>query len=239
MRGPSARSIAAAIAPLALPQPNTSTERHDRRRESTDRPCSECSTSGTTSAAASAACQMDSAASRAGGDTGGHSRRAAALPRHAERWGVWGAMSAPPIVADKATELLQALSLFAKHIVRLREAEPYLRATELAMGVERRAGHRGHAAFLDEPHRERVVVVDPRGFHEMRGIRQDVVRAARLVCDEAGRLDVAPEQIAAVLIAVAQLHIVVGGETEGGHGRLLQRVRRAHRHEVVSAPNAH
>src|SRR5919197_4949232 len=141
MRGPSTRSSAAAIAPLALPQPKTNTERHDARVGSMASRSSERSTSGATSAAASAARQMACASSRARGDNVGHSRRATALPRHAERWGVWGAMSGPPILLGETAELLQALSGFAKHVVRLREAEPDLRAAELGMRIERRAGH--------------------------------------------------------------------------------------------------
>ena len=103
------------------------------------------------------------------------------------------------------------------------------------MGVERRARHGGHAAFLDQPHRERVVVVHAGRLHEVGGVGEDVVGAARLPRDEAGRLDVAPEEVAALLVALAQTDVVRVREPERGDRRLLERMRRADGDEVVGA----
>src|SRR5436309_10719329 len=195
---------------------------------------------------------MAGAASRAGSDVGesgratalpgrdgrpgglGGTRRAPGSPGRDERWGVWGAISGPPILNESA-ELLYALSGFPEHVVGLRKTEADLGAAELGVGVERRARHGGHAAFLDQPHRERVVVVHAGRLHEVGGVGEDVVRAARLPRDEAGRLDVAPEEVAALLVALAQTDVVRVREPERGDRRLLERMRRADGDEVVGA----
>src|SRR5688572_22557071 len=105
-------STARAIAPLALPQPKTSTRGGHGRPPTTSWEPSRRTTreiSGATSPAASAARQMAPAASRAR--------------------------------SGKRAESLQALSGFAENVVGLREAKPDLRAAELGVRVERRSGH--------------------------------------------------------------------------------------------------
>src|SRR5206468_683536 len=90
----------------------------------------------------------------------------------------------------------EAFSRVPKHVVGLRKAEPDLRAAELGVGVERRAGHRRHPDLLDEPHRERRGVLHAVLLHEVGDVGEDVVSAPRLPGDEPRLLDVAVEQVA-------------------------------------------
>src|SRR5687768_9616776 len=174
MRSPRTCSAASAMAPLALPQPNRRTrDGHGR-----------------------SPMKMWSPSRRRTRVTSGLTSPAASAARQM----AWAASRAD---SDKRAELLQALSRFPEHVVGLREAEPDLRAAEVGVRIERRAGHGGHPDLLDEVHRERVVVLDCGGFHEARHVGEDVVGAARLPRDEASALDVTPQQVATRLIGVA------------------------------------
>src|SRR5437762_14161761 len=89
----------------------------------------------------------------------------------------------------------EALSRIPKHVGGLREAESDLGAAELGVRVERRAGHRRHPDVLDEPHRERRVVLHTVLRQEVRDVGEDVVGPPRLPGDESGLLDVVPQKI--------------------------------------------
>src|SRR5687768_5407402 len=90
------------------------------------------------------------------------------------------AMTASRALRGNRAELLQALAGFLEHVVRLRKAEADPRQAELRVRVQRGARHCGDADLLDEPHGEGRVVGEPQRLDEVRGIREDVVRPARL-----------------------------------------------------------
>ncbi len=106
------------------------------------------------------------------------------------------------------------------------------------MGVERRAGHRRHPDVLDEPHRERRVVLDPVSLQEVGDVGEDVVGAPRLPRDEPRRLNVTIQKVPPGLVLRAQARVVRVGQPERGHRGFLQRVGRADGDEVVGPPDA-
>src|SRR5688500_13890109 len=125
MRCPTSCSAASAMAALAMPQPKT------RKRGGPGR----------------SPAKRWSRSRRRTRVTSGLTSPAASAARQM----AWAASRAD---SDKRAELLQALSRFPEHVVGLREAEPDLRAAEVGVRIERRAGHGGHPDLLDEVHRE-------------------------------------------------------------------------------------
>src|SRR2546425_6769910 len=132
----------------------------------------------------------------------------------------------------------ETLSRVPKHVVGLRKAEPDLRSAELGVGVERRAGHRRHPHALDEPHRERRVVLHAVLLEEVGDVGQDVVGALGLPGDEPRLLDVAVEQVAPRLVLGPKTRVVRAWQPERHHRGFLQRVGRADGDEIVCPPDA-